>query len=108
MLKNKYSLPTTSTMTVHRMRYRAPMESYKYNKFANDSSNDIEILFEMIEKCRQDLTTYISEAISGCDDPVTIFENGETIFTGVCSTNIDTFNNKNNLSLRTSREVKYE
>lgn len=105
MLNNPLSYPITSSMTVHRMRYRGPMESYKLNKFSSDIAKDISILESHIHTIRNDLEKYIDHSINGCADQITIGEGGSDLFTGACTVTIEEFNNRKNNNLYISKEV---
>lgn len=106
MLNNPFSYPITSSMTVHRMRYRGPIESYKKNKFSTDSAKDISILEKHINSCHDDLKRYISDTLTECTSERAIYKNGSAVFNGICSANMELLSNKKDNILKTSRGVK--
>ena len=106
MINNPRSLPITSGMTVHRMRERGPIESYKIGKLNKDSTKDIEVLEKHFNSSYNTLKEYISETHNGCDKELVICEGGEQRFSGVCSVTNDIINNKKNNLLISSRGVK--
>lgn len=93
MLKNEKSMPRTSSMTVHRMRYRGPIESYKKNKLTKDVVADILALEEKIRDIETNLKTFIDETLNGNDESVAICRKGEEIFNGVDCIQIGLLNN---------------
>lgn len=102
-------LPTsheiTSTMTVHRMRKRGPIESYKINKFNQDSATDISLLEKHFHQAHDNLKDYIAETYYGCDKSIIIGEAGKERYTGECSVINDIINNKKNNFLIISKGV---
>lgn len=93
MLKNEKSMPNTSSMTVHRMRYRGPIESYKKNKLSRDIMADILALEEKMRDIEIDLRTFIGETLNGNDEKVTICKKGDEIFDGVDCIQVGFLNN---------------
>lgn len=105
MKKLPYAQTVTSTMTVHRMRKRGPIESYKLNKFNQDSTKDIQTLEAHFNQTYEDLKDYITETHHGCDKTLTIGEAGKERYSGQCSVINDIINNKKNNFLIKSKGV---
>ena len=93
-------------MTVHRMRYKGPMESYKINKFSKDSAKDIQTLEEHFNSSYNVLKSYIHETYNGCDKELVIGQGGNERYRGQCSVLNDHINNNKNNLLIISKGVR--
>lgn len=95
MLKDmKTNREKYSCMTVTRMRYRGPVESYKGNKFRADLLKDMKVLENKIGIVRERLEQFVSESLYGSTDIITLSKNNTVIYNDVEAKDLDVVGNK--------------
>lgn len=89
-----------SNMTVTRMRYRGPVESFKVNKFTSDIQKDFKILEAKIGAVRQRLEQFILESLDGSTDTITLSKDGNILYDDIEADDLDLVNNRITSSIK--------
>lgn len=93
-----------SRITVTRMRYRGPVESFKMNKFKADMYKDLMVLKEKFDVVHDRLNQYVGEVVDGITDTISVNQDTETgtieIYSGEEKENIPILNHNITTLLR--------